>query len=42
MKKKWFHTKKESKTITNTDYTDDLALLINTPAQTEFLLHSLK
>ena len=26
---------------TNTDYTDDLALLANTPAQAESLLHSL-
>ena len=30
-----------AKTITDTDYADDIALLANTPAQTETLLHSL-
>ena len=29
-------------TITDADYTDDIALLANTPAQTESLLHSLE
>ena len=31
-----------AKTITDTDYTDDIALLANAPAQTETLLHSLE
>ena len=31
-----------AKTITNTDYTDDIALLSNTPNQAETLLHSLE
>ena len=31
-----------SQTITNTDYADDIALLANTPAQVEILLHSLE
>ncbi len=31
-----------AQTITNTDYTDDIALLANTPAQAETLLHSLE
>ena len=31
-----------AKTITNTDYSDDIALLANTPAQAETLLHSLE
>ena len=40
-------TKKRSrsyaaKTITDTDYTDDIAILANTPAQAETLLHSLE
>ena len=40
-------TKKKSrrypaKTITNTDYADDIALLANTPNQAETLLHSLE
>ena len=40
-------TKKRSrrypaKTITNTDYTDDIAILANTPNQAEKLLHSLE
>ena len=39
-------TKKRSRrypalTITNADYADDIALLANTPAQAETLLHSL-
>ena len=29
-------------TLTEADYTDDQALLVNTPAQAEFLQHSLK
>ena len=29
-------------TITDTDYTDDIALLVNTPTQVESLLHSLE
>ena len=28
--------------MTDTDYTDDLALFTNTPAQTKSLLHNLK
>ena len=28
--------------MTDTDYADDLALLVNTPAQDEFLLYSLE
>ena len=40
-------TKKRSrkypaKTITNADYTDDIAILANSPAQAETLLHSLE
>ena len=40
-------TKKRSrrypaKTITNTDYADDIAILTNAPAQAETLLHSLE
>ena len=31
-----------AKAITNADYTDDIALLANAPAQTETLLHSLE
>ena len=31
-----------AQTITDTDYADDIALLANTPAQAESLLHSLK
>ena len=31
-----------AQTITNTDYADDIALLANTPAQAESLLHSLE
>ena len=31
-----------SKTITNADYTDDIAPLANTPAQAKTLLHSLE
>ena len=31
-----------AKTITDTDYADDIALLANTPTQAEFLLHSLE
>ena len=31
-----------AKTITETDYADDIALLANTPAQAETLLHSLE
>ena len=31
-----------TKTITNTDYTDDIALLANAPTQAETLLHSLE
>ena len=30
-----------ARTITDADYADDIALLANTPAQTESLLHSL-
>ena len=29
-------------TITDADYTDDLELLANTPAQAKYLLHSLE
>ena len=40
-------TKKRSrrypaKTITDADYSDDIAILANTPAQAETLLHSLE
>ena len=40
-------TKKRSrkypaKTITDADYADDIAILVNTPTQTETLLHSLE
>ena len=31
-----------TQTITHADYTDDIALLANTPTQAESLLHSLK
>ena len=31
-----------TKTITDTDYTDDIAILANTPNQAETLLHSLE
>ena len=31
-----------AKTITDTDYADDITLLANTPAQAETLLHSLE
>ena len=31
-----------AQTITDADYTDNIALLTNTPTQTETLLHSLK
>ena len=31
-----------AKTITDADYADDIALLVNTPAQAETLLHSLE
>ena len=31
-----------AETITDADYTDDLVLLINTPAQAESLLHSIE
>ena len=31
-----------AKTITDTDYADDIALLANAPTQTETLLHSLE
>ena len=31
-----------SKTITDAEYADDLAILVNTPAQAETLLHSLE
>ena len=31
-----------AQTITDADYTDDIALLVNTPAQAETLLHSLE
>ena len=30
------------KTIPDADYADDLAILVNTPTQTKFLLHSLE
>ena len=36
--KRWYPTE----TMTDADYADDLALLANTPAQAESLLHSLK
>ena len=47
---KWFHIKKKrqetdnitQKTITYAEYTYDLLLLINTPAQAKSLPHSLK
>ena len=43
---KWFHTQKKSRypveTITDPVYADHLALLANTPAQAESLLHSQK
>ena len=47
-KRKWFHIKKPwirrypGQTIKETDYTDDLALLGNTPAQAKYLLDSLE
>ena len=31
-----------AKTITDADYADDIALLVNTPAQAETLLHGLE
>ena len=31
-----------AQTITHVDYVDDIALLVNTPAQAETLLHSLE
>ena len=31
-----------AQTITDVDYTDDIALLVNSPAQAETLLHSLE
>ena len=43
-KRKWFHIKKArrkqypAETMTDADYTDDLALLTNTPTQVESLL----
>ena len=37
-KKQWYHVE----TMTDVDYTDDLRLLENTPAQAEFLMHSLQ
>ena len=44
-KRRWFHIKKDKKQMISTEImtdTDDLALLTNTPAQAESLLHSLK
>ena len=46
-KRKWFHIKKGKQTISyiimkNADYTHDLALLTNTPAQAASLLFSLE
>ena len=48
-KRKRFHTKKKARsrrhsaqTVTDADYADDLALLADTPAQAESLLHSLE
>ena len=48
-KRKRFHTKKKARsrcypedTLTDLNYTDDKALLVNTPAQAESLLHSLE
>ena len=38
VRSRWYPTE----TITNTDNTDDLALLANTPAQAEFILHRLE
>ena len=46
--RKWLYSGKSKKqakphtTITDTDYTDDIVLLINTPAQAESLLCSLE
>ena len=43
--RKWLYTKKRwylTQTIMDADYTDDIALLANTPTQPESLLHSLK
>ena len=47
--RKWLYAKKKARsrrypadTITDTDYADDLALLVNTPSQTESQLHSLE
>ena len=34
--------KKQTKTVTDIDYADDLALLANTPAREVFLLHNLE
>ena len=47
IERKWFHTKATSrqyptKTIMDADYTDDLALLANTPVQAKSLQHSLE
>ena len=48
MKDKGFKLTKEisrrypTQTITDADYTDDIALLANTPTQAETLLHSLE
>ena len=38
----YFYLKKKKKTITDADYADDIAILANTPNQTETLLHSLE
>ena len=37
-----WHRRYSTKTITDTDYADDIALLANTPNQAETLLHSLE
>ena len=48
MKDTYFKLKKErnrrypTQTITDTDWTDDIVLLVNTPAQTETLLYCLE
>ena len=36
------HRKSKKQTITDADYTDNIALLAKTPAQAESLLHSLE
>ena len=47
-KRKWFHSKKAwsrqypEETITDANYADDLALLLNTSAQVNSRLHSLE